>query len=119
MARITAADLTQRLTFQRDLTERSDSGARRPWTTPQDVCTVWGKLDPVAGKEEYSAARQTVSRGTYLAHILWRDDIDEKMRIKLAHRSGDEALTRYFSVRHVPAVERREVLMAVTVEEVK
>lgn len=76
-------DLRQRITFQE--AEKTSDGYKGHTISWQNVVTVWAKVQPLSGRE-YFSAHQIKAEVTHRVKVRYRTDITEKMRIKLNGR---------------------------------
>lgn len=84
---IDAGKLRRRITFQAYDGYLDDNGDIRKdldehWS---DVATVWGALDPISGREFYTA-EQSQSEVTHKVRIRYRAGLETAMRIDLSGR---------------------------------
>jgi len=115
--RVRAGDLRYRVTIERDASTTRPSGGIKAWATPATVCEVAAAIvfkvgigDERINQESVSAVKPCV------IWIRWRNDIDEKMRVKYVEPSSGR--TKYYQIRSAPLTDRREQFMPLTCEEV-
>jgi len=78
IARISAGDLTQRITLQSRASAQDALGnASGAWS---DVATVWARARPLRSRELF-AAGQTENLTDVEFTIRWRDDVDSTWRV--------------------------------------
>ena len=73
-----AGKLDQRLTLQESTPSTNDFGEEVP--TWSDVATVWGRAEPLRGREFFSAAQMQSSAEVRFT-IRWRAGLNERMRV--------------------------------------
>lgn len=93
--------LNKRVTIQRM------SGAKDKYNQPLDdwvdVCTVWAAIEPLRGREYFSAMAEHAEVTTRI-RIRYRDGIDRTMRVKY----GDDTVFEILHIIH-PEFNRREL----------
>jgi SPP1 family predicted phage head-tail adaptor len=76
---IKAGPLIHRITIQRPVVDRDDSGA--PFVSEwREVAEVWAAIESLSGRE-WLASAEFRSDVTTRIRIRWRDDIDASMRV--------------------------------------
>ena len=117
-ATLSAGDLTDRVTIERDATPKSASGGIKPWTVPEEVARVWARIRPIgAGREIFGNPDWTTGLSAYHIDIRRRVDIDEKMRVKYVENGA--GTTRYFSIHSVPLGGPQDFFISLVCEEIK
>lgn len=92
-----AGDLRQRITIQENTPTRNDSGELiESWST---WATVWGAVEPLAGREYFNAHQVTSEVDTRM-RIRYRDGVTPQMRV-----SSDG---RIYQIHAVVRVEERQ-----------
>jgi len=80
-----AGELRHRVTLQRLVDGQDEAG--QPTQVPQDVATVWAKVEDLTGRE-YVAARQVpVSEVSTRVTIRWRADVEPSMQVVAGGRT--------------------------------
>ena len=104
--------LNDRITIERDDTSRADSGSKKPWTTAATVATVAAHGEPVeaGSREVFGNAEWTAAVGVYRWTIRYRSDVTTAMRVKFK--------SRYFNIKHVPALTKRQRYIGLLTEEI-
>ena len=86
--KLTSADLTERLAFQRDTpTPDGQGGGSSEWAT---VATIWGQIQPLSGRETVQAAAVT-SLVSYRARIAAQQLEAAAVAVASLTRSGSTA----------------------------
>lgn len=108
-----AGKLRQRLTIQRRIETQNSTGEVEQ--RYEDWQTVWGSIEPISGRE-YFSAQQIQSDITTRIRLRYQPGITPKMRIAHVIGAGSPTQFQYFdieSVLHINQRNREIVLMCI------
>ena len=107
-----AGTLRHRVTIEKPIESRDATGAMRQLWQP--VADVWASIEPVTGREFFSAA-QVQSTISTKVRIRFRVGITEKMRVKHIANRTPEIVNYYDIAAVIPVFEkRREMVLMCT-----
>ncbi len=103
---IDIGSLRHRIGIQSASDSQSSSGESSPTFTT--VATVWGKIEPLSGRELF-LAQQTMADSTHKVTIRYYSGLSPKDRFAFG--------SRYFNIQNISDVEERNRMMICIVKE--
>ena len=102
-------DLRHRLVLEApNPADDGQGGQGDPWASPVTLATVWGRVEPLRGRERQHAG-QIEARHSHRITIRYRDDVTTAHRVRLG--------TRVFNIRAMANREERDRWLMLLCEE--